>query len=82
MNGNQVIAIDTNEKELKETRNEALKVVMDAADLKFLPKSFDICTAFFSLMYIPKSTHQKVFEEVFRILKDNGAFLIWRCENS
>jgi ubiquinone/menaquinone biosynthesis C-methylase UbiE len=50
---------------------------MDAADLKFLPKSFDVCTAFFSLMYIPKSMHQKVFEEVFRVLKDNGRFLIW-----
>jgi ubiquinone/menaquinone biosynthesis C-methylase UbiE len=77
LNGNQVVAIDTNEGELIETCNEALKVVMDAADLKFLPKSFDVCTAFFSLMYIPKSIHQKVFEEVFRVLKDNGRFIIW-----
>jgi len=77
LNGKQVVAIDTREGELMETHNEALKVVMDAADLKFLPKSFDVCTAFFSLMYIPKSIHQKVFEEVFRVLKDNGRFLIW-----
>jgi ubiquinone/menaquinone biosynthesis C-methylase UbiE len=77
LNGEQVVAIDTREGELMETHNEALKVVMDAADLKFLPKSFDVCTAFFSLMYIPKSIHQKVFEEVFRVLKDNGRFLIW-----
>jgi ubiquinone/menaquinone biosynthesis C-methylase UbiE len=77
LHGKQVVAIDTREEELMETNNEALKVVMDAADLKFLPKSFDACTAFFSLMYIPKSIHQKVFEEVFRVLKDHGRFLIW-----
>jgi len=77
LNGEQVVAIDTHERELMETHNEAMKVVMDAADLKFLPKSFDVCTAFFSLMYIPKSIHQKVFEEVFRVLKDKGRFLIW-----
>jgi ubiquinone/menaquinone biosynthesis C-methylase UbiE len=77
LNGKQVVAIDTHERELVDTCNEALKVVMDAADLKFLPKSFEVCTAFFSLMYIPKSIHQKVFEEVFRVLKDNGKFLIW-----
>lgn len=77
LNGNQVVAIDTSEKELMETHNEALKVVMDAADLKFLPKSFAVCTAFFSLMYIPRGIHQKVFGEVFRVLKDNGRFLIW-----
>jgi ubiquinone/menaquinone biosynthesis C-methylase UbiE len=76
LNGKQVIAIDTREEELVDTRNEALKVVMDAAELKFLPKSFEVCTAFFSLMYIPKSIHQKVFEEVYRVLKENGRFLI------
>jgi ubiquinone/menaquinone biosynthesis C-methylase UbiE len=79
LNGEQVVAIDTREGELMETHNEALKVVMDAADLRFLPKSFDVCTAFFSLMYIPKSIHQKVFEEVFRVLKDRGRFLIWNA---
>lgn len=77
VNGKQVVAIDTREGNLMGTHNEAMKVVMDAADLKFLPKSFDVCTAFFSLMYIPKSIHQKVFREVFRVLKDKGRFLIW-----
>lgn len=77
LNGKQVVAVDTREAELMETRNEALKVVMDAGDLKFLPKSFEVCTAFFSFMYIPKKLHQKVFQEVFRVLKDNGRFLVW-----
>jgi SAM-dependent methyltransferase len=77
LNGKQVIAIDKSERELEETANEALKIVMDATDLKFLPKSFDFCTAFFSMMYIPKEKHLRVFEEVHRVLKDNGRFLLW-----
>ncbi len=77
LNGKQVIAVDTSERELQETENDALKVVMDATDLKFLPKSFDACTAFFSLMYIPKNKHLEVFKEAHRILKDNGRFLLW-----
>ncbi len=75
--GKQVIAIDKSERELKETRNDALKVIMDATDLKFLPASFDLCTSFFSLMYIPKNKHLKVFNEVHRVLKDKGRFLLW-----
>ena len=77
LNGRQVIAIDKSEKELEGTENEALKIVMDATDLKFLPKSFDVCTAFFSLMYIPKDMHLEVFREVYRVLRDDGRFLIW-----
>jgi len=77
LNGRQVIAIDTSERELLETQNEALKVVMDATDLKFLPKSFDVCTAFFSFMYIPRNKHLEVFEEAHRVLKDNGKLLLW-----
>lgn len=75
--GKQVIAVDTSERELKETKNEALKVVMDATDMKFLAESFETCTCFFSLMYIPKNKHLKVFREVHRVLKNNGRFLVW-----
>ena len=77
LNGKQVIAIDTSERELMETKNEALKIVMDATDLKFLPESFDACTSFFSFMYIPKSKHLKAFEETHRVLRDNGRLLLW-----
>lgn len=73
----QVVSIDTSEEELEETKNESLKVVMDATDLKFLPESFDVCTAFFSLMYIPKKNHLKIFTQVYRILKKGGRFLLW-----
>lgn len=77
LNGGQVVAIDVSERELEETKNDALKIVMDATDLKFLPNSFDVCTCLFSLMYIPKKKHLKVFEQAFRVLKANGTFLIW-----
>jgi len=77
LNGKQVVAVDTSERELLETQNEALKVVMDATDLKFLPESFEVCTSFFSLMYIPKGDHLKVFKEVHRVLKKDGKFLVW-----
>lgn len=77
LNGDQVIAIDKNENELLETQNDALKVVMDATALKFLPKSFDVCTAFFSFMYIPTNKHLKVYEEAHRVLKDHGKLLLW-----
>ncbi|MDH5783131.1 MAG: class I SAM-dependent methyltransferase [Candidatus Bathyarchaeota archaeon] len=53
---------------------------MDATDLKFLPKSFDVCTAFFSFMYIPKNKHLKIFEEAHRVLKDKRKFLVWNVK--
>lgn len=77
LSGTQVVTVDISERELLETQNEALKIVMDATDLKFLPHSFDVYTAFFSLMYIPKNKHLRVFKEAHRVLKDNGKLLLW-----
>jgi len=77
LNGKKVVAIDTVEKELEETQNDALKIVMDATDLKFLSRSFTVCTAFFSLMYIPDDQHLKVFREAYRVLRGGGRFLLW-----
>ena len=56
LNGKQVVAIGTNEEELEETKNNNLKIVMDGAEMKFLPKTFEVCTSFFCLMYIPKNS--------------------------
>lgn len=80
INGKQVIAIDKNEDELLESQNEALKIVMDATDLKFLPESFSMCTAFFSFMYIPNDDLTKIFEETYRVLTSKGKFMIWDVE--
>ena len=77
LNGKQVVAIDTRIEELEETKNDSLKIVMDATDLKFLPLSFDVVTSFFSLMYIKNDNHLKVFKEVHKILKSGGTFHLW-----
>ena len=77
LNGRQVVSIDTSEEELEETSNDSLKVVMDTTNLKFLPESFDVCTAFFSLMYVPRKNHLKVFSQIHKVLKRNGRFLLW-----
>jgi ubiquinone/menaquinone biosynthesis C-methylase UbiE len=50
---------------------------MDATNLKFLPESFDACTAFFSLMYVPRRNHVKVFSQIHKVLKKGGRFLLW-----
>jgi SAM-dependent methyltransferase len=76
LDGKQVVSIDTSEEELEETKNDSLKVVMDATSLKFLPGSFDACTAFFSLMYVPTKNHLKIFSQVHKVLKNNGRFLL------
>jgi ubiquinone/menaquinone biosynthesis C-methylase UbiE len=75
--GNQVIAIDISEQELKEAPDGPLKLIMDARDLKFLDKSFNTAASFFTFLYIPGDDHEKVFSEVYRVLKPGGKFFIW-----
>jgi ubiquinone/menaquinone biosynthesis C-methylase UbiE len=50
---------------------------MDAKDLKFLDNTFDTATSFFTLMYIPNEDYLTIFQEIYRILKRNGEFVIW-----
>jgi ubiquinone/menaquinone biosynthesis C-methylase UbiE len=75
--GEMVIAIDLYREELDEAPEGPLKVVMDARELNFLDETFNIVTAFFSLMYIHNRDHKCVFEEVYRVLKPRGEFLVW-----
>lgn len=75
--GNKVIAIDPRKDELEEAPDGPLKIVMDARELSFLENSFDAVTSFFTLMYIDKVDHQKVFSEIYRVLKKDGEFILW-----
>jgi ubiquinone/menaquinone biosynthesis C-methylase UbiE len=75
--GDRVIAIDPRKDELEEAPDGPLKIVMDARELSFLKNSFDAVTSFFTLMYINKDDHEKVFKEIYRVLKDNGEFILW-----
>ena len=78
LKGKDVIAIDLREEELEEAADGPLKIIMDARELRFLDDTFNTITAFFSLMYLKnKQDFEKVFNEVFRVLKPGGKFLIW-----
>lgn len=48
---------------------------MDARDLKILDNSFNTAASFFTLCDINESDHEKVFEEIFRVLVSGGRFL-------
>ena len=72
----QVIAIDLSKRELEEAPAGPLKIVMDATDLKFLDRSFDTVTAFFSLMFMKPEIQQKTFAEVLRVLTPGGRWII------
>lgn len=75
--GDKVIAIDPSKAELEEAPDGPIKVVMDARKLGFLDNSFHAVTSFFTLMYIDKIDHKKVFSEIYRVLKCEGAFVLW-----
>lgn len=78
LKGQDVIAIDINRRELEEAGEGALNIVMDAMDLQFLDGAFNTATAFFSLMFLKeRSDYRRVFDEVFRVLRPEGRFLIW-----
>jgi len=70
LKGENVVAIDRRESELKEAPpGDYLKIIMDAKELKFIGETFDTATAFFTLMYIPLEIHQIIFQEIHRVLK-------------
>ncbi len=75
--GDRVVAIDCLREELEQAPAGPLKIVMDARELGFLDGAFQTVTAFFSLLYMKGEDHQRVFEEVFRVLAPGGRFLIW-----
>ncbi len=78
LKGESVVAIDRRESELKEAPpGDYLKIIMDAKELKFLDGTFDTVTAFFTLMYIPLENHQIIFQEIHRVLKKGGQFVVW-----
>jgi len=78
LKGKQVVAVDLSKRELEDAPGQPLlKIVMDARDLKFLDKTFDTATVFFTFMYIASADHAKVFQEIHRVLRPGGRLLIW-----
>jgi ubiquinone/menaquinone biosynthesis C-methylase UbiE len=78
LKGERVVAVDPHKSELEEAPAGPLKIIMDATHLQFLDATFGAATAFFSLMYVRETCDlQKVFGEVFRVLRPGAPFLIW-----
>lgn len=77
LEGSRVVAIDLLRSELEEANNPALKIIMDARELKFLDGTFSTATAFFSFMFMPPSTLDQVMSEIARVLAPGGAFHLW-----
>jgi ubiquinone/menaquinone biosynthesis C-methylase UbiE len=75
--GDKVVAIDKLKEELEEAPEGPLKIIMDAKNLKFLGESFNNVTSFFTLMYIEKKDYKEIFKEIYRVLKNDGNFILW-----
>lgn len=78
LKGQQVIAIDISDKELREAPPGPLvKIVMDARQLQFLDNAFPTATVFFTFMFMSPADHEQVFRELRRVLVPGGRLLIW-----
>ncbi|MFC2165318.1 methyltransferase domain-containing protein [Acidobacteriota bacterium] len=78
LKGKQCVAIDISKRELEEApAGPLMKIVMDARDLKFLDNTFNTTTVFFTFMYIDSADHEKIFQEISRVLHSGGRLLIW-----
>lgn len=75
--GERVVAIDHLLCELEETQDIGIKIVMDAGDMSFVDNLFDNATCFYSIMYMSDETLGKVFNECYRVLKNDGYLWIW-----
>jgi len=75
--GAEVVALDVSEEMLKilKQKNAHIKTVVgDAESLPFADNVFDIVTAAFLIVHLKEPTC--FFDEVYRVLKPNGKFLV------
>jgi ubiquinone/menaquinone biosynthesis C-methylase UbiE len=80
MVGNRVVAIDKRMSEIHEARGKsstATWLVADGMKLPFCKDSFEVVTAFFSCMYMPKEVILEILKGSHRILKKGGELLVW-----
>lgn len=75
--GCHVVSIDRLRHELEDAPGGALKIVMDAGQMQFLDSTFFTAFSFFFFLFVPPSEREKIFIEVFRVLKPGGRWLLW-----
>ena len=77
--GCRVLGIDVSEKMLEMARinvPEAQFIKKDMTDLDFTENSFDGLTAFYSIIHVLRTKHEKLFQDFHRILKPGAPMLI------
>jgi ubiquinone/menaquinone biosynthesis C-methylase UbiE len=77
--GHIIVGIDISPKciEIASKYNSELDyVVMDMANMTFGKNYFDAILAYYSIMYTPKNSVDKIISEFYRVLKPNGKLLI------
>jgi len=77
----RIVGIEISAKDLEITRNNITDervgfAVGNATDLPFDDNRFDVVTAWEVLEHLPKEREEKMFEEVNRVLKNNGIFYL------
>ena len=76
----KIVGIDISESVIKKAKSRKLKNVQyktaTAIDLPFPKNSFDTVVCFEVLEHIPQNTEQKMFDEVYRVLKPGGQFFL------
>lgn len=72
-----VTAIDKYKEELDEAPDTFKKIQMNACNLRFLNKSFENVTAFYSFMFMEEIEQIAALKEIHRVLKSNGKLYIW-----
>ena len=74
-----VVAVNISPEELQDVSPHCLRVVMNPCDMKFLDESFQLVTAFFSMLFIGCDQYAQMFQEVHRVLAPGGRFLFWEA---
>ncbi|MCA1842751.1 MAG: class I SAM-dependent methyltransferase [Actinobacteria bacterium] len=76
--GYRVIGLDVSAASIEVARHELPSVrflVGDMAAAKFLPGSFDLVTAFYSIIHLPREEHGEVFRRVATWLRPGGGLI-------